>query len=253
MTRPPLWLWPNILAFDAVAVAIVWQRYFAHIYYPISGEITLVLALTVWGVYLGDRWLDSRKPTTQQAERHRVPARYPMLFLGTATVSLLSAAIFSWFRLDHHILFKGVVIGSLTAAYFGLVHFSPWLKHLKGLKELLVGVVFAMGVALPFLHEYHIIPAIAGLSGLLLWNCLLISIWERDPGSPTFVSAMSLIATLATGVGIVASPIAWPLATSLGLLLLLHCVHQRFSASALRVLADLLLLTPLLFLLASVV
>ena len=248
MMRIPIWLWPNILAFDAVAVAIVWQRALAHIYHPIDWDITLVLAFTVWGVYLGDRWLDSRKPTSQQAERHRIPARHPIFFVATATVALLSAVITAWVRLEHYILFKGIVIGSFTVAYFIIVHFSPYLKHLKGLKELLVGVVFTMGIALPFLHEHHVIPAIIGLSGLLLWNCILISIWEHDPHSPSLFSTMSFIASLAIVIGIVTSPIAPALILSLILLLTLHLLRHRLGKSALRVLADLVLLTPILFL-----
>src|SRR5947208_1712495 len=61
----PWWLWPNLLALDAPAVAVTWQLFLAAkapVAVPLAASV--VLALVVWGVYLTDRAVDAATGTT---------------------------------------------------------------------------------------------------------------------------------------------------------------------------------------------
>lgn len=58
-------MWPNLLSLDAPAVALVWQDFLARTFgIPLRMPARLVLGLTVWAIYLGDRLLDVRGPAT---------------------------------------------------------------------------------------------------------------------------------------------------------------------------------------------
>ena len=53
----PWWLWPNVLALDAPTVAVVWQRFLGWAFdSPVPAVASVVLGLTVWSIYLADRW-----------------------------------------------------------------------------------------------------------------------------------------------------------------------------------------------------
>ena len=69
----PWWLWPNVLAFDAPLVGVVWQRFLGSVFdvaIPLSASV--VLALVIWAVYLSDRWLDAGpRKLPESGDRHR--------------------------------------------------------------------------------------------------------------------------------------------------------------------------------------
>src|SRR6056297_2295664 len=110
----------------------------------------LVLSLTVWLIYSGDRLLDCRdldfgKPTAYQhrfAHRWRRPlsAAWTIVFMMTGSISL--------FFLDAGVLRFGLGMSATVALYFVAVHTSGPLRRSVP-KELLVGGLFATGVVGP--------------------------------------------------------------------------------------------------------
>ncbi len=246
----PWWLVPNLLAVDAPVVAAVWQRFLATrhgIAVPVAAAVALGAA--VWSIYLSDRWLDARRGALD-ADRHRAAADWPAAF-AVAALAAGCLALASASQLPIVYIRRGLEIGAGVAAYLALVHaFARKFDSLPGSKELLVAVGFAAGVALPLFAEgvpcREWLPDAVGFAGLCALNCRLIDRWEA-----TRVAAQSFLAEGSLGMLLVAaSPflppaIGWAMAISVAGLLAIH-LCCRASPRPARVLADVVLLSPLL-------
>ncbi len=244
----PWWLVPNVLALDAPLVAVAWQRFLAARFgVTVPWAATVALAAAVWGVYLADRLLDARRGALD-AERHRLAARYPLAFavgfLLAGGVAVVAAA-----RLPVWYSWTGLDVGLGVVAYLALVHVAAGsVRRVPGAKELLVGIGFAAGVAIPLGHGgEHFqdwLPSVVAFGGLCWLNCRLIDHWEAPaPAHPAWSDGVLGGALV---VGSVALPLAVGLAVA-GAVLGLLAVHVGFRhrPRAARVLADAVLLTPL--------
>lgn len=250
MTIPPRrvawWLAPNLVALDAPAVAVVWQRFLAAQFrIPSAPVVSVVLGLVVWAVYLLDRVWDAHHGQVH-TDRHQLAAAYPTLFLLAAGAAVAAGAVGCWF-LPAAVVRAGAVVAVGVAAYLALVHVvaARWLD--VGGKELLVGVGFAAGVAVPLIAGEEPpsawLPAVAAF-GLLCWlNCRLIDRWESHRGFSLAEGALA-----AAGVATAAfapDRIAFALAAATALLLAVHVCLGRHRPRAARLFADAALLTPL--------
>lgn len=247
----PWWLWPNVLALDAPAVAVTWQVFLASvagIAVPMAASI--VLALVVWAAYLIDRTLDARCGT-DGSDRHRVAHRNSRVWSVIAGAALLGAGVLAAVALPVAYLNAGSVVAGATAGYFAMVHLVRANRVLeRGVKELSVGVVFAAGVAIPLVANAEplgewLAGAVA-FAGLCVLNCALISLWEPDTerGPPRW---MALVAGLVALVAALDSPgpVLVAVLVSVTALGLLHGLRAQISLRAARVLADVVLLAPL--------
>jgi hypothetical protein len=143
---------------------------------------------------------------------------------------------------------SGFVSDSLVCAYFALVHISVLKRATAhGEKELLVGLLFATGVAVPLLAEHpepsSWFASVVGF-GLVCWlNCRLIDRWEEGMAGGDI---QSLVIALAAALCAEAAPlvVGSAIAACTGLLILLHLVHQRIGPRPARVLADVAMFTP---------
>lgn len=241
----PWWLWPNVLALDAPAVAVAWQRFLAGAFgVAVPPAASAVLALVVWGIYLADRRLDALRGESRRP-RHAFAARRPGLVAGLAAVAFLTAVPFS-ISLPSAYLVAGTTVAACVLGYLALVHVANAAR--PGAKESLVGILFAAGVGVPLLASHPDplawLPAVAGF-GLLCWlNCRLIDLWESEttgPGEREPVLGVGVVLCAAVG----RPDVGLALALSVALLLLLHVFRRRVGADAARALADLALLTPL--------
>jgi len=123
----------------------------------------------------------------------------------------------------------------------------------RGSKEAAVGVVFALGVSLaawPMVQTPFDVLAIA-LFCLLCWmNCVAIDDWERGARATGFVIAGAAIVAL-TAVALLREhrPViaCAETASALGLVIL-DRYNRRLAPEAMRVLADVMLLSPILLL-----
>jgi len=180
---PSPWLWLQLLSLDAVAVAVVWQGLLGAVWQvPLSWADRLVLALTVWLVYVGDRWLDARGGKDDTV-RHRFYGRHRRFFFAAMCVVAPVTGLLALSFLDYRVLFDGILLGVGVCLYLTLVNHGPgWVEKLK---PLAVGVVFTLGCALaplaldPHFSLLHVLMPVAFM--LLAWvNCQLVAAWEFE-------------------------------------------------------------------------
>jgi len=242
------WLWPNLLSLDAPVVAVLWQILFARCFQvPADGLAALLLLLTVWLIYAADRTLDAWKGDGH-APRHEFYRRHWRALLPVWMAVLGLTGWLAAERLSPGLLLRGVILLAAVAVYFALVHSGI----LRWPKEAAVGVLFALGASLVAWGKVKT-PAdgatILLFSGLCWMNCIAIQKWEGDrlDWSP---SAAAIVLACAAGVLLYAHrPVLGgaELASAFAFLLL-DRLRRRLSADAMRVLADVALLSPVLFL-----
>lgn len=276
-TASSLWplLWLTALSLDAPAVAVLWQLLFARTFHvELSPVITILLALVVWLIYVADRVLDTLKASSNgiEAPRHLFYRRHLWAFLPPFCAVFLLTAWMSLTELDMRTFRNGLVILLAVGVYLLMTHFlSPGRERLP--KEMLVGVLFALGTCFPVWE--HVPSGFTAMLApyliftVLCWlNCVAIEFeeWSRlrngEFGSPhpwtlwmgrnfmliMFATAVVTVCLFATGFG----RSSWELlasellsAVALGLF---RYKEGSLSTGKFRVLMDLALFTPLLFL-----
>jgi len=149
--RNPLWLLPNLLSLDAPLVGLVWMWMLVRALRVdyMQTAAWFVLPGAIWCVYVLDRLIDSwlRPEQRQSSPRHifHWRWRWPML-LGVVIVA--AACVYqSLFVLSRSMLSAGLVVAVLCAFYFLLASFQT--GKVPYVKNLLAGMIFAMGVAIP--------------------------------------------------------------------------------------------------------
>ena len=269
-------LWLTVLSLDAPAVAVLWQLLFARSFHVrLSASIPILLALVVWLIYVADRGLDVLKAPAKGAEaaRHIFYRRHLWAFLVPFCAVFLLAAWMSLTQLDARTFRDGIIILLAVGVYLLAVHFlSPEREWLP--KEMLVGVLFALGTCFPVWERMtqgvtSSFPAPYLLCTALCWmNCAAIEYEEwkrlrhRQFGSPhpwtiwmgqhfillSFIAAAIALCLIAFGIG----RSIWQLLASEMLSALAFAWIQRkdksLSIDQFRVLVDLALFTPIFFL-----
>ncbi len=277
----PLRIW-HLASFDAPTVAVAWSLSFAwaaRVRLPVW--IPALLALTAWAVYVADRLLDTRaalRASNLQSlrERHLFHHRHRRLLAPLAIAAACAAGCIVFILMPVAARERNSVLGAAALAYFTGVHSPRGLSFrlLSGgasifRKELLVGLLFTSACALPVLSRAAAqgnmalwpLSAAAVCFALLAWlNCHAIDRWEsREPLSGSRIMApacMLAIAGLLAAYGLsstqprLAALVAAGAASAL-LLALLDGLRERLTPLALRVAADLALLTPLVLLTRS--
>jgi len=279
-----LGLW-HLTSLDAPTVAVVWALGFAWAErVRLPGWIPPLLALAAWAVYILDRLLDVRGALRAGdvrglRARHRFHHRHRRLLIPLAVAATLAAAAIVFTLMPAAARDRNSVLAVAALAYFTRVHSNGngtgpgrarWFR-----KELLVGVLFTAGCALP---AFSRVVAQGGAKGgpfaaavlffaLLAWlNCHAIDRWEsgskmREPGASGIAAGGSVLtlAFLLAGAGALAAAVVSPAqpraallllagAASALLLALLDQARGPVTPLTLRALADLVLLTPLLLL-----
>ncbi len=250
--RPPAWLWFNLLSLDAPIIALVWQDFLTRCY-PTTLLPTgrAVLGLTVWGIYLADRLLDIRHPASasetirhQFYREHRTFAQ--SLFAIVVCVDV--ALTILWLRpavLDNGLILSGGVVLYLCAFPFTGWSANAWKKPLAAL-------IFTAGI---FLIAWtsagrqigaFALPA-AAFCALCLVNLVAIERWSREAENMNSRRWLWLLFPAIALVLAQRSPWFIAIAASAAGLSALALWGRRISGDARCVLADALLLTPLLF------
>ena len=267
-----LWLWPNLLSLDAPLVAVVWQFFFVRCFHGrVNAVSSALLMLAVWLIYAADRMLDAWS-TPATLPRHEFYRRHWRAVLPVWSAGLALATWLAWTRLPAELFERGSVIAAAVGLYFVLVHFLRPGHRLKpvppggdnvphawhrlqpvnaGSKELAVAILFALGASVAAwgaIDSPADIETIALFSCLCWINCVAIEQWEhRASGWPVAMAAMlvmgAAVLTYTHRPVVSAAEIASALA-----FVALDQERRRFSRDALRVLADVALLTPVLFL-----
>lgn len=264
------WLWPHLLGLDAPLVAVTWQWWWADtrgVQLPLSRHI--ILGLSVWLIYLADHLADASRaiPGEQLMERHTFCVRHrtPMrCLLGVIAAALV---LTTPMILPRREFLAGLSLLGVAAVYFWLIHFARFRVRPHLPKEAVVGGMFALGSALfvgclwsPALGSFLAGTVLFG--ALCALNCALISAWEKSPQDLADPASMlncfpRLTAHLDRGAIFLMScalcPALWDRSGSLWPVVLsafglwaLNRYRTRLSLQGLRVLADVVLLTPLL-------
>ena len=276
-------LW-HLLSLDAPTVAVVWLLFIALASGQSPGLATpIALFLAVWILYAADRLLDAQ-PWIRSAGagsaciagselpelefRHHFHHRHRSTFLALLVLAATLLA-FTLARLPLPILEAETLLALLLLPWLLTVHRSSSRQPLP--KEFPVGIFFAAGVSLPTLVRSPsllpvLLPGAALFACVCTLNCVLLYAWEhphdRTHAHPATRWAVDRLPALALGLLLIATATAtlfplfsssalraMPLACALStaLLLGLHRYRGHLEALRLRALADLVLLTPLLF------
>lgn len=247
----PWWLWPNLLSLDAPVIAVLWQRFLAEsLGIPVPVRATIALGLIVWAIYIIDRQLDTRDKKQFCADRHQFANQYPFTFTVLASV-VLSSGVLAALGLPDEYLISGVVIAGTLAIYMTFVHFTTLQTKRPGLKHTTVGLVFSAGVGIPLIAAFGFsilpwLPCLVAFAGLCAINCVFISSWEDAPESVPPRWLPLGLGFVASGAAILAAtPVAIAVLSSIFLLCMLNLARGKIAVRTLRVLADTVLLTPL--------
>lgn len=265
-----------MLSLDAPAVAVLWQLLFAKSFQVrIGAGVTILLALVVWLIYVADRLLDALKspPGDAEATRHLFYRRHLWGFLFPLGAGSALAAWLALSQLDVGTFGDGVLILLGVGVYLLIVHLvSPRRRWLVP-KEMLVGILFALGTCFPIWQGMAertavLLPACA-LFAVLCWiNCAVIehAEWNRLRGRRfglphpwtvwmgkhflllSLVAAVISIVYMFTGLGrphwqIPAAELLSGLAFAV-----IRNKEQSLSIDQFRVLVDVALFTPIFFL-----
>ncbi len=271
------WAWLHLLSLDAPLVAVLWQLLFAKaLRVHLAPVVTLITASVIWLIYVADRILDSYQAGggTEEALRHRFYRAHRMAFLPAFLTILLVTGWMAYADLGFKTWRDGLLLAAIVGAYFLVVHLSGGRAQKWFPKEIAVAVLFGIGTFMPVgvhvqqLHFRFLFPFLFFL--LVLWmNTLIIEYSEwvtlrrraADRPHESTILVGTHLAAFGAGVGVLALcaiasgwfPLVRPILLGEGLsalgLGLLGWQWRRISSYAVRVTADVLLLTPLLLLL----
>jgi hypothetical protein len=268
------WAWLHLLSLDAPLVGVVWQLLFAKaLRVHLAPVVNLVTALVIWLIYVADRILDSCRTEDGAGEalRHRFYRAHRMAFLPAFFTVLLVAGWMAYADLGFKTWRDGLLLAAIVGGYFAIVHLLGGSAQKWFPKEIAVAILFGLGTFMPVgvraqqLHLRFLLPFLLFL--LVLWmNTLIIEYSEwvmlrrRDTDRPheSTILVGRHLATFGAAVGVLALcamagrwfPLVRPILLAEGLsalgLGMLGWQWRRISSYAVRITADVLLLTPLL-------
>lgn len=259
-------LW-HLMSLDAPTVAVVWSLALAR-----AADVRLpawtpvLLALGTWTVYVGDRLLDAQRAlragdTHTLRERHWFHWRHRRALLPAACAAAALCAALVLAEMPADFRTRNSMLAVAALAYFSGVHLPRrprWFPALAS-KELLVGVLFCAGCALPALLRADAagrnacLIAAAYLAAVAWLNCHAIDRWEAASERIAWkAGAVAMVGLLLSGVLFARHPAAAMLtavAAASGLLLAaLDRSRAWMSPLTLRACADLVLLAPVVLL-----
>lgn len=240
------WLWPNLLSLDAPAVAVLWQALFMRCFrVRFDALATILLPLTVWLIYAADRVFDAWTHS-RALPRHEFHGLHSRAIIVAWIVAFAAAGWLAVWRLPGELFERGLALLAATAIYFAFVHLAP---RLRWPKEFVVAILFAAGVSLAAWREVRSpadVAAIAVFCCLCWINCVAIEHWEGESKWPVaaaagFVALAAVLLLLFSSRPVLGGAVA----ASALCFVLLDRARRHFSSDALRVLADVALLSPL--------
>lgn len=183
------WIWLNILSLDAPVVALLWQALFSRsLHIHIRWPPIVALALSTWMIYAVDRLLDARLPSNGLLSlRHEFSRRHRTLML-TSVGFAVALLLWTCLHLRPIVFQNGIWMLGAVTLYFAIVHFAPASIRRLWPKEIVVGVLFALGTcvatwslaghAKPAGLRLTLITPTLLFAALCSLNCIAIEFWE---------------------------------------------------------------------------
>jgi hypothetical protein len=267
---PTLLRFWHLVSLDAPSVALAWSLSFAwvaHVRLPLW--VPALLTLAVWAVYVGDRLFDARRSLQagdiqNLQERHLFHWRHRRVLAPLAVAAASGAAFIIFNFMPVSARERDSLLAAASLVYFTRVHTGRKPSLLLS-KEFLVGMLFTAGCALPALsraalpHSAMPLPLLIPVVvfALLAWlNCHAIDRWETSSDCTSRLSISFRAGLLAVTSGVLSAALCASqprssallacAAISAFLLSQLDRFRNRLTPVALRAIADLVLLTPLL-------
>ncbi len=262
----------NLTCLDAPAVAVSWLLLWRDCFHmTVSHGNIAALFLTVWLIYLVDRFVDSfsLQPVGPRSARQTFCVSNRGLWLSSILlVGFVDVAVVC-FTLDRAIVLRGIFLGSIVLAYLTTNWWCDEIWTGVPFKEAIIGSLFSAGTFLGLGSWLFVMPAaillVGGLFALLCFaNCVSIASWERNLDriqnkhslatrfGPVLRLGKFLAAALVVGsVFLVWIDVAaWPLAVciSVSSIALISLNKARVCRDERCALADLVLLSPIIFL-----
>jgi len=256
--------WPNVLAADAACIAVVWQLALARTFsLRMHWAETVVLGLSVWLTYMGDRWLDARSILSFKTQRHHFAHTHSQILIPIWTTLLIGNLTVACIWLQWADLLRGFGLLTLCIVYTVALRIRWFSRHIP--KELLVAGIFSSGLGLffveaPIAHRGVLYTLVLTFGLLVLLNCTLLAKAEiaidRDHGDSSFVQQWPrltqfirkwLICTVfIAAFAIGQQQLAWAVQLILiaSIYLYLEHRHNRIHPEYLRILTDSILLLP---------
>ncbi|MGC2417580.1 MAG: hypothetical protein WA434_07535 [Candidatus Acidiferrales bacterium] len=268
------WVWLHLLSLDAPLVGVVWQLLFAKaLRVHLAPVVNLITALVIWLIYVADRIFDSyeAQESAEEAVRHRFYRAHRVAFLPAFFSVLLVTGWMAFADLGFKTWRDGLLLATIVGGYFAVVHILGGSAQKWFPKEIAVAILFGIGTFMPVgvrVQQFHLrflLPFVLFL--LVLWmNTLIIEYSEwvtlrrRDTDRPheSTILVGRYLAAFGAAVGVLALsamasrwfPLARPILLAEALsamgLAMLGWQWRRISSYAVRVAADVVLLTPLL-------
>ncbi len=243
-------------------MAVLWQAFVARSYsLPLRPVGHVVLFLTVWAIYLGDRLLDVRLPAgASESPRHRFYRRHQRPALALLLVILAVDSTLCLFELRPAVLHAGWLALAGVASYLAVVHLFRLQAYFP--KQLVAASLFAVGT---YVAPWALSPDPPSLFIpwlffvlLCLGNLVAIEGWEwgaLHAGAPPSAVTRLLqdwLRLWMPAVGVVAlgfagQPYYQAVAASAAGITAISVYEERLSLDLRRVLVDAVLLTPLVF------
>ena len=227
---------------------MLWQIFFARCFHAeLTAAAAVLLVLAVWLIYAADRVFDARGES--KLPRHEFYRRNWRVIAPVWIAGFAVAGWLAWTRLSEALFERGLLLLGAVALYFALVHLTPLRTWPK---EAAVAVLFALGASLAAWGGVRSPVDIATilLFSCLCWiNCAAIEKWESRKTRWPVRLAAACVAVAAIFLLCRERPVLGSAeAASAVAFLLLDWRRERISRDALRVLADVALLSPIFFL-----
>jgi hypothetical protein len=271
-------VWLNLVCLDAPIVAVVWLCLLARTFsLPVRPGNAVALFLTAWLIYLADRLADAvslksarRRSLRQEfCLRHREIGISALILIGGFDVYVI------WRSIPAGTFLAGAVVGILAAAYLTLNYPRGLVWRSLPAKEVVIGLLFAAGTLVALLPSARPVTPAFIASGLAFaclcsLNCISIALWERrldraqgkvsvatrHPGIARHVAkvcgGLALVSFSMALVGRSSASFFGCVALSAVLLAMLDLLPVRLDDDRRTALADLVLLTPIIPLIATV-
>lgn len=262
------WAWLTVLSLDAPFVAIAWQALLAESFQLVLRPLhSLLLFSTVWLIYVADRCFDSLVIDKAYTARHAFYMKHFRIIVLIASL-VIGVALFSTLRwLEPTVFLHGALLSGIVLLYLANLHLLKKPVLLLP-KELQIGIVFALGTSLSLWSQLDasniLLFSLATLcfAVLCFLNCSFISLWERfidakhqqpSLARTSDVQNFSNLLQLAI-ISLCILSMVLPFDLSLKLAFVLSSIglwivnYTQISVKLKRVLADVVLMSPLLVL-----